>query len=430
MSDLEKTLNRLRAMELPTSLAKLVKENGKIDPIRNSFDLYFATKAVQEDFSELSVLHPLIGMIITATEAMQQLDSTPKVKDYILNELVTEQERFSLADRRLSYPGSSMRALREAIIKMAAFEDIESAQREKIHELVGYWDQAALEIITDQALFHTKTKTGNEGRLSEYLGTSVLFNLHPRRSPLAKDGRYLPPVLQAVRYKDIVEGRITLNDKLTHQHQKELLLLLSHLEGPQRQLGQDYWREIEKNPDFIAASYFTAVRYGFDNRNDLLCKLLAHEWERAKVSEIKYSWEIRTIGLIGTQFEGRTIYDRFKARNQQEIDTFFGQGKELHNYGIKRAKDEEVIEDTIVMLLDYEKRNDKVEIELAIVNPRRYEEKRIVFQPGENATLGLEAELEPAVFRLVDGFEQFLALYQEKLAEQKNKLSRSESTRN
>ena len=218
--------------------------------------------------------------------AYKDLDSAQKVKGFILAELVENEDPYFLIDSKYGMWGDGFPGLYKTLVGIANLGGVEKQKLKPVLDRISFFEEAAIEIILDRGIYFTKTRSGNKGTASEFVG--MMVNIPMRNSPLAKDGRYIDRVMQAIKYEDIVKGRlnpedgqtvgfkIAPKDMQTVGYQIDLLQLLHTVQTPDKP-GREYWHKLQRNPAFIDLCYQVAVWDKDPETDNLLCQILKRD---------------------------------------------------------------------------------------------------------------------------------------------------------
>ncbi len=398
---------QLRGSSLPKTLESLLDDEQPTPLV--TADMLFLPKEKQDAFRALrGTIFPYLDMVLDVVDAIEQLDSPDKVRTYFEGELLADGNRFVLMDERVSMPGSDMQELYKAIRDMSRLEGLSPEQTRKLKDALEHWHVAALDVIRDQQAFYTKTKSGNPGTTSEYFGSMVLSAVNLKDSTTAVDGRYAGKLRSAIRYDDIVHGRITKADPLTHEHQSMLLSLYHRLQDPQKE-SKDFWTALKGNRSFLPTYHKIAVREGYEDANDVFLEVL--EQIRQEFGDEQFGH--RSLGTVWRHFDGKTAYDQFVSIKKPEIDKYFGRddfnllfGPPLLEWGT---------ENLLVVLTSYEEQGPAAAIRYVTVNGGYRE--HTLRAPGVRE--GIAPQVAALLMQQIDEHMQFLREYERELSNRK-----------
>ena len=407
----KKILNALRSHSLPESLAVAINEQ-RPDFKRNVFDLFTLEPAVQELFFRLEGLFaPYTDLLIRTVKAYQSFDSAQKVKSFILAELLESKDSYELINQKFEGDGDGYGKLYKTLVGIANLEGVEKQKLKPILESIAFFEEAGLEIILDRDLYFTKTRSGNKGTASEFVG--MMVNIPMSNSPIVKDGRYVDRVIQAIKYKDIVEGRLNPEDGQTVGYQQDLLRLLHTVQTPDKP-GREYWHRLQRNPAFIDLCHQVAVWDKDPEADNLLCQMVAREWKTANGDLEEFKESMITF-KVSNHFYGKTARDKFLAEPANEY-------KEVMSHELARLRVNFPSEDVylpgprIVVITDYVRDGDNtqvgyVEISDGMNSDFNINRKNITLDMKLMQTPGVPEDVGKALLDMATNLESFMSTY-------------------
>lgn len=413
-------LKKLEEVAVPDSLRLWTSETVKPETItwdevaRQIFDLYLLPDETWSLFQELRKQNYSLDRFMQEAEAFKALNSKEKVRAYFEVELLQNQDPYQMLSK-IDMPGAGIRGFYNRLLRIANLNNLRKEERENALALLGYWEEAALEVICNPEAYYTKTALGNAETISEFLGSSIVFDVQMRESPNFSDGRYTEQLVAALDYDGIVDGAYIRADFNPFFRQEMLMHLVYESQGPENRLRLEFWQPIERNEDFVFISHEIAVKEGFAHSDDLLLQAVNYAWRKANDGVFSYEWTIHSI--LDDHFEGRTAADKFLALPEMKFKEKFDSRRKLITDRILR--DYQQISDDradMMVLLDCSRSNNVVVAKFAVVGQSYYEATARI-DMNSKIVKDISEEEAVALLTLVSNFEEFKQAYLEKLSE-------------
>lgn len=407
--------------DLPRPLIELVtdKSNKGLSYDEMNFFLVLSLSLSESNWKflkDLRAIHTDLDYLIRATTALREVNTKGAVLDYIWSELVAEKDKYSMISK-IAMPGAGIRNLYERVSAMNTFKIPNSRIHEIVSALHSAWDDAIVDIVCDKSSFFTKTKTGNTGTLSEFVGTMVLADTTLGESPNLIAGKYRDRFLSALDYKGIIEGKYTVDDENPFWYQQTVLQFLYDGQGPNK-LAPSFWKGIEANPDFIFFSHDVAVKEGYENANELLLRALSYTWDKLEIDEDRESdYEWQASNAIESHFDGQTAADKLLSNPTMHFEEVFRSSRyEVTSDGLSDYLHVSPASKDIMVLLNVVRIGTAVRARFAIAG-ETYREESVSLDTLSETVTGFEGDYARAALTLVKNFEEFHRIYLQKLAE-------------
>jgi hypothetical protein len=350
-------------------------------------------------------IHSSFQELMREALAFRLIDSKEKVRTYFEYELLKGKDPFNLISK-ISMSGAGIRSLYQRLLTMASIETLDEYKKKAILQMLEYWDEATIDILCDKEAFFTRTDSGNEGTLSEFLGTSISFEVRLTESPLMKDGRYNQRFLTALDYDGIVDGKYPRDKFDEFYYQNLLLQFVFHSQSTDNRLGEEFWKPIQQVEDFLQLSHEVAVTEQFENANDLLIRAMMFAWKEAQRDKLVYGWA--ACHILDDHFEGKTAETKFLAQIHPNLD-------EIDECLIDYVQISEKKPDMLV-LLESEAAGDGLTITFAKVG-ETYEENTVLFHPQKGFQSQVDRKIAKKLKNLIEEFEIAKQEYLERLSD-------------
>ncbi|OGG12134.1 hypothetical protein A2Z00_03020 [Candidatus Gottesmanbacteria bacterium RBG_13_45_10] len=379
---------------------------------RQVYDLTTLPEENWAFFQELAGRFSPLDQFVREAEAFKELDSKEQVRKYFEAELLKNQDPYFMMGK-IGMPGSGIRGFYDRLLRIAGLDDLTDEERVKVQEMLGYWEEAAIDVVCDDEAFFTKTETGNEGTISEFLGTSIDYDVHISGSPNMANGRYRDRFLSAIDYDGIVNGKYNRDD-FDQFNRQDILLQLLHASQGSNRLGYEFWQAIGANEDFLMIVHDIAVKEGFTNVDDLLVRTMNYAWRKSQEGSLHYDWVSHQI--LDDHFEGKTAADKFLTDPEMRFEErFAGSRSNVQNdylWDYQRVSENS---QEMVVLLDCAENGDSFAVRYAKVGDS-YSEQTVNLDLAADTIEGVNQDVAITLVRMVKEFETFKRNYLQRLS--------------
>lgn len=295
VKEINHALSRLRSAGLPEPLARMVSKGAKkFDYCSASAAMLFVPNSIRRLFSVLGNIDAQTGYMVRAAEASIAMKKPADFERLVLGDLVHNRDDFDLIGA-YEHNGSGFRRLYSLLVDISRSAHLSDDQRRAVVRKIGIFEEGGLEILLDEASYNLKTKNGNEGTLSEYVGYMVQSALFSEESPHVRSGRYVESVKGAIRVKDILTGKINEDNKNVLRHQEGLLQLLHTVSRycDEKRIPASYWASIAANPNFLRTAYIILREEKDASTDQMLASLIkqTHEEVKGDITKLEDSME-------------------------------------------------------------------------------------------------------------------------------------------
>ena len=338
--------------------------------------------------------------------AIKELDSKEKIKDFILKELLENEDPYGLINIKYGMSGDGYESLYFDLVKLSKTET-DPIKRGFITGIVSRWKEAALDLVLDPEAYFRTPETGNKGTPSEFVGSMVLSTFFSKDSPLVQEKVYMERIKAAIAREAILKGEIGSNDLRKVEHQEALIPLLYRVGG---EMPDEFWEELEKNPEFIETSYSWNLHRKTPRANELLPLLLRKRYERGGGDLKKTSWKMDW--TLYTHFEENTAYEKFLNDPKNEFRTTIRVVGEVEAEVPRPYK--HLPGPRILVITDYESEGDTANLGYVEIDGG-YESKKASVNLKLRSYGSLSPDVGESLLDFAQTFEKFKTKYQQHL---------------
>ncbi len=289
---------------------------------------------------------------------------------------------------------------------------LETKQKEELEEYletkIGQFEEAALSLIFDRRTFFTKTKFGNPGTISEFVGDMVMSSLiaysKENPSPNMLSGKIAWKIMPHIEYDSIVSGEIKFGNQ-RYTRNGGLVNLLFHMQT-ETIPGIDYWENIAKNEDFVVFYYKALKLLNSPDAKGLIPNVVAAHFKNYG-KELRFSMTHTLKNEFGNPWGD--FLDANKPKN------YFG--NKLTEAGIKKAPETiKILNDgQVIILSSYKSQDSQAHLRIVHIDERVNEFSFVFNHAIQNIPNSIPQYLRSDILNMITGFQTTTEKYREYL---------------
>ncbi len=350
--------------------------------------------------------------------AVHRFDSADKLREGILACIKDGEDVFQLTSTTDHQSAQNFYyGLRRGLHELPDAANIPAEEKKQIEktliERLDQFEQAALSLIFDKDIFFIKPKYDIRNTICELVGTMLISMMRDNNypSPNRQSGKLADLITLHIEYDAILAGEVRLTDRQRFVYNRNLLeLLLSARTETTPPL--DYWRNLQRNDDFVPFCYDALKAIKLPEARQLIPKLLAAYLKNFSVAQLRRDFFF--ISMLREEF-GHPLLDFLKDPTNQFQTVFFS---DLHNTSIRKTQETVRLlrGGQIIILSNYTALDGEAEVGIVYVDDKVNEYKFRIAARSPTVPLQIPDAARRTALRTIRDYQRFTEQYRVDLA--------------